>query len=97
MKDIVFTLCYFVDRPHTFISIDSLLSQLKQKLEAVKSGTSDYLSNLNKLQKICVQAIAQHDEETTDMVKEIRASRDKHVSNRVFTNTLSCQKLISGS
>ena len=95
------TLCDFVDKSHAFVSIDSLVNHLSEKLETMKSGASDYLSNLNKLQKTCVQAITQLDEETAYMVKEIKEHRDQHVSTLfcgcIFIHKLCCQRLISCS
>ena len=92
------TLCDFVDKSHAFVSIDSLVNHLSEKLETMKSGASDYLSNLNKLQKTCVQAIAQLDEETAEMVKEIVEHRDHHVSTLfcgcIVIPELCCQRSI---
>ena len=102
MRSHVFTtLSDFVGKPYAFVSIDSLVNYLNKTLKTMKSGASDCLSNLNKLQKTCVQAIAQHDEETAEMVKEIKGHRDQHVSTWfcgfIFIHKLCCQRLISCS
>lgn len=88
MKDMMIS-----GKNHNFISISALIDQLSKKLDTVKSGASEYLSNLTKLQKTCTQAIAQHDDETADLVKELHNVRDRHVSLLLITEWHEIQQL----